>query len=71
MNWILDEHNTFGFLRPDTRKKFVKHLIVFIHEEYGPDPSKKNIATSCHAAIILFPSLKVERSVIGGIVSSI
>lgn len=70
-NWIIDEHDKLRYLKTDTRRKFIKQLVAFIRQEYGPKPDKQDIIIACQAAVELFYSLKVEKSTIGGIVSVI
>lgn len=66
---ICDEHNIMGFLSPTMRRKLIKMLVLFIDEEYHGQQTNENITTVCQATIVLFESLKVSVSKIGGIVS--
>lgn len=58
-----------GFLSPTMRRKLIKMLVLFIDEEYHGQQTNENITTVCQATIVLFESLKVSVSKIGGIVS--
>lgn len=67
---MFDELDKLQFLTAPTRRQLITQLVLFIYDEYGPQPSHAEAITVSQATIELFPFLKVDRSSIGGIVST-
>lgn len=65
------EHGRLRYLSKGTRKILINVLMSFIRNEFHNQPSKPEIADLCLATIKIFPSLKAENSVHGGIVRNI
>lgn len=67
--FLLREHDRHKFLSTQSRKLLINLLVKFIQDEYRNQPTKDEIIDLCHATIDIFPGLKRENSMIGGIVS--
>lgn len=66
--FIISEHERLRYLSKSTRKLLMNVLMAFIRDEFHNQPTKAEISSLCHATINIFPSLKSENGVQGGIV---
>lgn len=65
---ILEEEYECG-LTPTTQTKVFKYVFDYIKTTHTVAAKKRDVELICTAVIELFPSLKIEKSSIGGIVS--
>lgn len=66
---LFSENHVTKKLKMQSQRKLCDHLISFIHKKFSINPSFSQIEAICRLAIVLFPSLSVNPSNIGGIVS--
>lgn len=66
--FIISEHERLRYLSKSTRKLLMNVLMAFIRDEFHNQPTKAEISSLCHATIKIFPILKSDNGVRGGIV---
>lgn len=67
---VFAEYKSVGHLSKSNRRLLVNGLFAYIRQTICIKPSRQQIIQVCQDTLVLFPSLKVPDSRIGGIVCS-